>query len=277
MPFINCLPVRDKMIADAKKSNPGNLSLVIISVDGDKASEVYVRNKARTCEEVGIECRIWKYASTINRNELAKEIIIASLSDSVTGIILQLPLPDHLKPYERELLDLIPWHKDVDGLSSQNIGRLWSGLPGISPATPTGIMELLPRDLKGRTVTVINRSDLVGKPLIKMLLDRNATVTIAHSKSPALECITSASDIVISAIGKPKFFDKDYMLNGTLWIDCGINRDAGGKLCGDVDTDDIKDHKVLVTPVPGGVGILTTAQLMLNVIKAHELQKELNL
>lgn len=271
--IMDCRSVREKMLQKAKNSNPGNLSLVIVTVGNDAASAVYVRNKVKTCEEVGIKCRVIRCAGDISFECLKVIIETEANKTDVTGLIVQLPLPEHLKACERDILNLIPWYKDVDGLSSESVGRLWAGMPGITPATPTGIMELLPQNLKGRTVTVINRSDLIGKPIIKMLLDRNATVTICHSKTDSLEYITLASDIVISAVGKPHYFNTEHIGSGVLWIDCGISHDKNGKLCGDVDLDDIKEIKAHVTPVPGGVGILTTAQLMLNVIQADELQR----
>ena len=273
MNVIDCKPIRDEMLKEARERNPGGLKLVIISVEGDPASEVYIRNKVRTCEEVGIDCYVEKCPNDITVDKLRDAIVYHSCNSLVTGVILQLPLQDHLKPYERELVDFIPWYKDVDGLSHRSVGRLWSDLPCITPATPTGILRLLPEDLSGRDVTIVNRSNLIGKPLIKMLLDRNATVSVCHSKTDFVSAYTYHSDVVITGIGKAEYFDELYVGHDQVWIDCGIDRNIDGKLCGDLYLDSLDGFDILVTPVPGGVGILTTAQLMLNVIKAYELQR----
>lgn len=275
---IDCVSVRSNMLDEVRKSSYEDLRLAIVQVEGDPASEVYIRNKVAIAERVGIEPIVYKHPANIGYDMLKDSIYCLAGDDNTTGIILQLPLPDHLKPYQRELIDLIPPDKDVDGLTSTNIAKLWTGEPGLVPATPAGIMRLLPEDLSGKIVTVVNRSDLVGKPLIKLLLDRNASVRVCHSKTgdDSLRCMTSSSDIVITAIGSPRYFTKDFFGVGQTWIDCGINR-VDGKLCGDIDIDAVKkDLGIYVTPVPNGVGILTTAQLMLNVVKAHELQWGVN-
>ena len=277
MSLIDCKSVREEILGEILAKGYKNLKLVIISTSDDPASKVYVRNKIKTAESVGIA------AEVINCNPALLESVKITLSylaqdPSVTGIILQLPLAEHLKPYERELLDLIPFEKDVDGLTSENMGRLWSGKPCLVPATAVGVMRLLPEDLSGKIVTVVNRSDLIGKPLIKLLLDRNATVKVCHSKTCNLRYETYSADIVIVGIGVPRFFGYyDFGPGRQTWIDCGINRDQDGKLCGDLDIDAFsltfgKD----VTPVPGGVGLLTTAQLMYNVMRAYELQEGLS-
>lgn len=273
MKIIDCKSIRAEMLKEAKERNPGDLRLTIISVEGDPASEVYIRNKVKTAEEVGIRCNVIQCPNDIEY-ELLKDVIECEANTSVvTGVILQLPLPDHLKPYERELLDCIPWYKDVDGLSSESISRLWSGLPCLTPATPTGILRLLPEDLSGKLVTVISRSDLIGKPLIKLLLDRNASVSVCHSKSgTGIDYLINGADIVVTGIGRAEYFDFTNTLRGQIWIDCGINRDVYGRLCGDVASWSLHGMDVSITPVPGGVGILTTAQLMLNVIMAYEIQ-----
>lgn len=279
MRLINCKEIREEMLNEAREkiaSIPEKLKLAIIQVEGDDASEVYIKNKIKTAESVGIEVVTIRTRRTITAFELSCIIGTVTTNDSITGVMLQLPLPEHLKPFERDLLDAISWDKDVDGLTSTNVAKLWLGEDCITPATPTGILRLLPEDLNGKSVTIINRSNLIGKPLSKLLLDRNATVQICHSKTYKLNAKIACSDYVITGIGKPKYF-KDCqfydVLSPTAWIDCGINRDVNGKLCGDVDIDSFKNRDVEITPVPGGVGTLTTAQLMLNVIKAYELQK----
>ena len=273
MQTINCKLIREMMLAEAKEklSKIHRPRLTIIQVEGDDASEVYLRNKKKTCEEVGIDCNIHKLAHDISVGQLMY-VILSYVESSSDALMLHLPLPDHLKEYERELLDMIPYYKDVDGLSSESAGRLWSDLPCVTPATAAGVMRLLPEDMRGKDVTVINRSALIGKPLVKLLLDRNATVTICHSKTDDLELKAIVSDVVISGVGVPEDFDQSYVGKNVTWIDCGISRDKDGKLCGDLNTEKVKDRIALITPVPGGVGLLTTAQLALNVIKCYELQ-----
>lgn len=275
MNIIDCKTVRDRILDGVRSAGYKNLKLVIVSTSDDPASKIYVKNKVKTAESVGIEAQVIEVERPTYRS-VRDAIEYSARDDSVTGIILQLPLADHLKPYERVLLDLIPWTKDVDGLTSDSMGRLWSDKPCIVPATARGVMELLPEDLSGKVVTVVNRSNLIGKPLIKLLLDRNATVKICHSKTIRLDWEIRMSDIVIVGIGVPNYFNIRHILPNQIWIDCGINRDSDGKLCGDADFIGLERMNISVTPVPGGVGILTTAQLMANVVKAHELQKELS-
>ncbi len=276
---IDCKKVRDDMLRSARvwiKNKKANLKLVIIQVEGDNASEVYVKQKVKTANEVGIDIQVVKCPNDIGVYALGEIIREHNNAKDVTGLMLQLPLPDHLTPYEQELLDCISWEKDVDGLSSASVGRLWTGRPCITPATPTGVMRLLPLDLSGKNVTIVNRSNLIGKPLTKMLLDRNATVNVCHSKTGSLSNNAYIADIVITGVGKPRFIDYNFYYRSTepkTWIDCGICRDEDGNLCGDLNLETFTRSYDNVTLVPGGVGILTTAQLMLNVIKAHVLQE----
>lgn len=275
MRLIDCKSIREEMLNEAREkiaAIPETLKLAIVHVGNDPASEVYIRNKIKTAESVGIDTQVFSYSENVDVEMLKCKLLHLSLGYNYTGIILQLPLPDRLKQYEQELLDCILFYKDVDGLSSCSVGRLWTNQPCITPATPTGLLRLLPEDLSGKKVTIVNRSNLIGKPLVKMLLDRNATVTVCHSKTKLLYIATRRADIVITGIGKPKFFNEVYNGWYQTWIDCGINRDNDGRLCGDVDLDSFNNELVDVTPVPNGVGILTTAQLMLNVIKAYELR-----
>lgn len=283
MNVINCKNVRENMLFEARKkiykiSEP--LKLVIIQVGDNDASNTYIRNKIKTAQEVGIETRVLRCSSQVSSQDLKQLIIEYNKRPDVTGIMLQLPLPARLSTEAQEILDCISWRKDVDGLSSESLGRLWTGRECITPATPTGIMRLLPEDLSGRKVTIVNRSNLIGKPLAKMLLDRDATVTVCHSKTNGLGRFCSEADVVVTGTGKAKMFDgfKSSIMKEQIWIDCGINRDENGNLCGDLDVASFKAHSKLysdhtITSVPGGVGILTTAQLMLNVIKAYEIQK----
>lgn len=274
---IDCKSVRAEILGEILAKGYKNLKLVIIATSADPASAVYVKNKIKTAESVGIVVEVIECISAdldtvkVTLNRLAQD-------PSVTGIILQLPLAENLKPYERELLDLIPYEKDVDGLTSESMGRLWSGKPCIAPATAAGIMRLLPEDLSKKTVTIVGRSNLIGKPLMKLLLDRNASIMVVHSKSSVGQCmrLTNRADIIITGVGKPEHFNEYFFRDFQTIIDCGINRNAEGKLCGDVKVESLEWYKGEITPVPGGVGILTTAQLMYNVTKAYELQEGLS-
>ena len=275
MRLIDCKSIREEMLTEAREklaAIPETLKLAIVHVGNDPASEVYVRNKIKTAESVGIDTQVFRNPDCIDFETLKNTLLYLSCNSEYTGIILQLPLPDRLKQYDQELLNCIAWYKDVDGLGTLNVGRLWTGMPCITPATPTGLLRLLPEDLSGKDVTIVNRSNLIGKPLVKMLLDRNATVTVCHSKTKSIIVNSSCADIIIIGIGKSKYFNSAYFFLNETIIDCGISRDESGKLCGDVDIDSLEGIPVDVTPVPNGVGILTTAQLMLNVIKAYELR-----
>lgn len=283
MNIIDCKKVRQDMLTEAKLEltkifalEGKVLKLVVIQIEGDPASDVYIRNKIKTCKECGIDCEHIKLPNDISIGNLKKIIIAASEDSKVNGVMLQLPLPEHLKQYEQTLLDSIPWNKDVDGLCTDNVGRLWNNKPCITPATAQGIMRLLPEDLSEQLVCVVGRSNLVGKPLVKLLMDRDATIEIMHSKTDWNDMYLSieSCDVFISAIGKPKYFKKSNLedMYGTTIIDVGINRDENGKLCGDIDTESFENCKVNITPVPSGVGILTIAQLVLNIIKAYKFQ-----
>ena len=280
MDIINCRSVRDEMLAEAKryiKEIGKPLTLIIVQAGNNDASNVYVRNKIKTCAEVGIEAKVIKGSENITASELKQIVKHYDEDPNVTGIIVQLPLPRHLDAEVQNILDCISWYKDVDRLSTSSIGRLWADMDCITPATPTGIMRLLPEDLSGRTVVVVNRSNLIGKPLVKLLLNRNATVNICHSKTALLPTHTVQGDIVITGTGRPNMFNEYYasVTKNQTWIDCGINRDENNNLCGDVNINALRYrsfYKHSVTPVPGGVGILTTAQIPLNVIKAWNFQ-----
>ena len=290
MNLIDCKKIRAEMLEEAKQEIAKfnrKPKLVVIQVGSDPASNTYIRNKLKTCEEVGIECVHMKLSEEFSADDVENVIYDVIYDLSVTGVMLQLPLPDHLKPYQQELLDIIPWHMDVDGLATDSIGRLWSGQKCLAPCTAAGIMRLLLEDLSGKNVCVVGRSALVGKPLNKLLLDRNATVNVCHSKSGNLHQHVFSADIVITAIGKAKFFDSDYINyyydeflhdfftdKKQMWIDVGINRDENDKLCGDIDISAFEDTHCSITPVPGGIGTLTTAQLVLNVIQAYKMQNE---
>ena len=242
--------------------------LLIISVGDDPASKVYVKNKMKAAEEVGIIATHFPMIAETDENYI-KEIIQEFNDDSlIDGIMVQLPLPKHLD--ERAIIDAIEPAKDVDGLTTTNIGRLRSGQDCLKPCTAAGVIDLCRYyniDLDGANVTIIGRSNIVGKPLADMMMAEGATVTQCHSRTIDLtyHCCT---DIVVSAIGKPKFIGPNHVWNDTTVIDVGINRDENGKLCGDVDFEAVKDRCENITPVPGGVGPMTVAELMVNVVEA---------
>ena len=244
--------------------------LLIISVGDDPASKVYVKNKMKAAEEVGIIATHFPMIAETDENYI-KEIIQEFNDDSlIDGIMVQLPLPKHLD--ERAIIDAIDPSKDVDGLTTTNIGRLRSGQPCLKPCTAQGIIDLCKYyniELDGKDVTIIGRSNIVGRPLADLMMAEGATVTQCHSKTRSLEESMRFADIVVSAVGKPKFLHRDMIgeYTGTV-IDVGINRDEEGKLCGDVDFDRVKAYCDYITPVPGGVGPMTVAELMVNVVEA---------
>ena len=264
----------DKIFAETGKK----LKLVVFQVEGNDASNVYIRNKKKMCEQCGIECEHVKMPNDVSADDLISKIKNANDDSSVTGIMVQLPLPDHLKKYEQEIIDTINWKKDVDGLTSESTGKLWTNQECIHPATAEGIMSVLDDDLSEKDVLVINRSKLIGKPLVKLLEERNATVTLAHSKTNRKDLILMIrrADIIITATGQPKWIAKHLFVTHRIStiIDCGMCRDENGKLCGDVDTESLESIDVAVTVTPGGTGLLTTSQLMLNIVKAYKLQSK---
>lgn len=290
MNVIDCLEIRDimlnavkKEVYNIKKSYGKTLGLVVIQVGDNPASTAYIKNKVKTCDGVGIDSNVIKLPEYSTVRDVKKYIDMCNESPYCNAILLQLPLPERLRHAEGYLINCIRPDKDVDGLTKENVGKLWIGSKGITPCTPEAVMALLPADLSGKVVTVLGRSNLVGKPLIKLLQDRNATVISCHSKSGAgnINMALQNSDILVTAIGQPKWVkawdlqihdgDGMHMRCKTI-IDVGINRDGNGKLCGDVDMKTFEGTDVNITPVPKGVGALTTAQLMLNTIDCFKLQ-----
>lgn len=256
-------------IDEAVASGQRRPRLVIISVGEDQASKVYVRNKTRAADEVGIVATTFPMMAD-TEEEYIKDIIKQFNEDSlIDGIMVQLPLPKHLD--ERAIIDAIDPAKDVDGLTTTNIGRIRSGQNCLKPCTAAGIIDLCKYyniELDGKDVTIIGRSNIVGKPLADLMMAEGATVTQCHSHTRHLECDTLKADIIVSAIGKPKFITDEYVGFGAVVIDVGINRDENGKMCGDVDYDNVLVKTEAITPVPGGVGPMTVAELMANVVKA---------
>ncbi len=241
------------------------VGLAVVIVGEDPASRIYVRNKVKACEELGICSYSYELPATISQAELEKLLDELAANEEVRGILLQLPLP---KPLDSEAASAhIPFEKDVDGFSAQNLGLLIQGKEKIAACTPSGVMELLHREgicLTGKHAVVLGRSETVGKPMAMLLLNANATVTVCHSKTKELTKICQSADILISAVGKAGFVTEDMVKEGAVVIDVGINRDANGKLCGDVDFERVKEKTSYITPVPGGVGPMTITMLMRN-------------
>ena len=244
--------------------------LVTILVGDNPASKVYVANKEKACNEVGIKNLTEIYPENISEEDLLECINSFNIDGNVDGILVQLPLPKHINT--ETVLNSITPHKDVDGFHPNNVAKLWLKEDCIVPCTPKGIITLLDSinvDLEGKNVVVIGRSNIVGLPVAKLCLDRNATVTITHSKTKNLAEITKQADILIVAIGKPKFVTEDMVKDGAIVIDVGINR-VDGKLYGDVDFENVKPKTSYITPVPGGVGPMTICELLRNTIKCYE-------
>ena len=247
--------------------------LAVIMVGDDPASKVYVRNKSKACEDVGIEYKEYLLSSNTKQKELIELIEKLNQDKTINGILLQSPIPANLDI--NEAFRTISPQKDVDGFNPVNVGKLVLNQDTFVSCTPYGIMKMFEEydiDLTGKNVTILGRSNIVGKPLIQCCLNKNATVTVCHSKTKDLKEHTKNADIVISAIGKAKFVTADMIKDGAVVIDVGINRDESGKIIGDVDFEKVSSKASYITPVPGGVGPMTIAMLMNNVIKATKLQ-----
>ncbi|MCH5225312.1 MAG: bifunctional methylenetetrahydrofolate dehydrogenase/methenyltetrahydrofolate cyclohydrolase FolD [Muribaculaceae bacterium] len=243
--------------------------LVVILVGEDPASQSYVKGKGKDAEEVGFKSTTILKPDTITEQELLDLIESLNNDDSVDGILVQLPLPAHID--EDKVIETISLSKDVDGFHPLNVAALWQKRDCIYPCTPKGVIQLLDKagvKIEGKKAVVIGRSNIVGLPVSKMLLDRNATVTIAHSRTQNLPSVTSEADILVVAIGRPKFVTEEMVKPGAAVIDVGVNRDpATGKLCGDVDFDTVAQKASVITPVPGGAGPMTRACLMQNTLE----------
>lgn len=264
-----------KIECDELKSRGILPKLAVILVGNDSASKIYVRNKNRACEEVGIEFEEYILNSDITQDELINLINSLNSKKDVHGILLQSPIPNHLDI--NQAFRTIAPDKDVDGFNPLNVGKLTLGQDTFVSCTPYGVIKMFEEyniDLSGKNLTIIGRSNIVGKPLIQCCLNKNATVTICHSKTKDLKEHTKNADIVICAIGKAKFITEDMIKEGAVIIDVGINRTEEGKLVGDVDFQNVEKKASYITPVPGGVGPMTIAMLMNNVIKAA---KQLNM
>ena len=266
--------VKDELRKEVEflKQQGKNCCLAVIQVGNDPASSVYVGNKKKACEAIGIESLAYELPDTTTEEEVLSLIEDLNNNDKVHGILCQLPLPKHID--EDKVIQAISPKKDVDGFHPQNVGALTIGQQGFVSCTPAGIIELLKRsniEMEGKQCVVIGRSNIVGKPMALLMLRENATVTVCHSRTKNLKEICKQADILIVAIGKPLFVTSDYVKEGAVVIDVGIHRNENNKLCGDVKFDEVESHTSFITPVPGGVGPMTIAMLMHNCVEAMKL------
>ena len=265
--------IKDELKERVEKENL-EVTLAVIQVGNDPASTVYVGNKKKACEYIGIRSLAYELPEETPEEELLQLIKELNDRDDVNGILVQLPLPAHMD--EDKVIQTISPKKDVDGFHPQSVGALSIGQPGFVSCTPAGVIQLLKRtgvEINGKECVIVGRSNIVGKPMALLMLRENATVTVCHSHTKDLKEVTKRADILIVAIGKPKFINKEYVKDGAVVIDVGIHRGADGKLCGDVDYDDVAPITYAITPVPGGVGPMTIAMLMNNCVEAKGLQE----
>lgn len=256
------------------KAEGTEVTLAVIQVGSDPASTVYVGNKKKACEYIGIRSLAYELPEETTEQELLKLIEELNGRKDVNGILVQLPLPGHID--EEKVLDTIHPLKDVDGFHPQNVGALCIGKPGFVSCTPAGIIQLLKRsgiEIAGKECVVIGRSNIVGKPMALLLLRENGTVTVTHSRTRDLKEVAKRADILVVAIGKPKMINAEYVKEGAVVIDVGIHRNENNKLCGDVDFESVEPLCSAITPVPGGVGPMTIAMLMNNCVESVALQK----
>lgn len=245
-----------------------DICLAVIQVGNDPASSVYVRNKKKACAYIGVESRSYELPEETSEEELIKLVEELNADESVNGILVQLPVPDHID--EDKIIRTISPDKDVDGFHPVSVGRLWIGEKGFLSCTPAGIIQLLKRSnisIEGKECVIIGRSNIVGKPMAALLLRENGTVTVAHSRTKDLKEVAKRADILIVAIGKERFITSEYVKEGAVVIDVGMHRDEENHLCGDVDFADVEPHSSAITPVPGGVGPMTIAMLMNNCVE----------
>lgn len=273
--IINCKEIRDKEIAKIKETYKGGCKVAFIQVGKNEASNVYVRNKIKLCKEVGIEVEHIQFKEIISEGELINFIEFLNKQKEIHGIMVQLPLPRHID--EQAVINTIDPKKDIDGFTAINKGKLMLGDDSaLIPCTPKGIMTILEHqkiDLNGKNVVIAGRSNIVGKPLAQLMINKGATVTVCNSKTSKylLKYLISTSDIFISAIGQANYFNYetlDVYLRDTIAIDVGINRDSDGKLCGDIDKE-LYDEFKAVTSVPGGVGLITVLEVIRNSIECY--------
>ena len=252
----------------AKGITPG---LAVVLVGENQASQVYVRNKVKACQESGLHSLLEKYSEDMSEKALLERIESLNQDPSIHGILVQLPLPQHIDA--QRVIEAISPYKDVDGFHIASAGALMTGMPGFWPCTPYGCMKMLESiayDLKGKHAVVIGRSNIVGKPMAMMLLQKNATVTICHSATPDLKAMTLQADVIVAAVGKRNVLTANMVKPGAVVLDVGMNRNDEGKLCGDVDFEGVEKVASYITPVPGGVGPMTITMLLVNTLEAAE-------
>ena len=258
----------DTAALKAKGLTPG---LAVVLVGDNQASQVYVRNKVKACEDAGLHSVLEKYEATMTEAELLARVNALNNDPSIHGILVQLPLPAHIDA--QKVIEAISPAKDVDGFHIASAGALMTGMPGFWPCTPYGCMKMLESigyDLKGKHAVVIGRSNIVGKPMALMLLQKDATVTVAHSRTQDLKALTLQADVIVAAVGKRNVLTADMVKPGAVVLDVGMNRNDEGKLCGDVDFDGVKEVASYITPVPGGVGPMTITMLLVNTLESAQ-------
>ncbi|MFA1711446.1 bifunctional methylenetetrahydrofolate dehydrogenase/methenyltetrahydrofolate cyclohydrolase FolD [Peribacillus frigoritolerans] len=265
-----------KEVQQLRKKNivPG---LAVILVGDNQASQTYVRNKQKACEDLGMHSVLIKKPAELSQEELIQSIAELNQDDSIHGILVQLPLPGHIQ--EKAIIEAISPEKDVDGFHPINIGRMMTGQDAFLPCTPYGVMvmlEYIDYDLEGKHVVIVGRSNIVGKPAGQLFLNANATVTYCHSRTKDLAYYTKQADVVVAAVGKRDTITSDHIKEGAIVIDVGMNRNDEGKLCGDVAFDEVKNKASYITPVPKGVGPMTITMLMKNTVKSAQKALELN-
>ncbi|MDE6356345.1 MAG: bifunctional methylenetetrahydrofolate dehydrogenase/methenyltetrahydrofolate cyclohydrolase FolD [Clostridia bacterium] len=256
-------------VDDYKQKYNREIGLAVVMAGDNPASQVYVRNKIKACEEVGIKSFSYTLPKNSSQNDVEELVKALAEDDKINGILVQLPLPAHLDA--EKVLKLIPTAKDVDGFSAENIGKLAMNEECLVACTPNGVMKMLEHygiNVSGKRAVVVGRSNIVGKPMAMLLLNADATVTVCHSRTKNLKAECLNADILIAAVGKAKFITADMVKEGAVVIDVGMNRDENGKLCGDVDFESVKDKCSYITPVPGGVGPMTITMLMYNTLQA---------
>ena len=257
----------DEIVASGKRKP----CLCVILVGDDPDSISYVKGKEKACAEIGFASKMITLPQETSEEELLDIVRECNNDDSIDGILVQLPLPKHINAHNI-IINIDP-NKDVDGLHPLNVAKLYQSQDGFVPCTPQGVMQILKQanvSLAGKHVVVIGRSHLVGSPVARLLLNENATVTMCHSYTQDLSSITKLADILVVCVGKPRMITKEYVKEGAVVIDVGVNRDENGKLCGDVDFDNVKEKCSLITPVPKGVGPMTICMLLVNTLKAYE-------
>ncbi|MCD8205292.1 MAG: bifunctional methylenetetrahydrofolate dehydrogenase/methenyltetrahydrofolate cyclohydrolase FolD [Clostridia bacterium] len=274
--------IRDELrtFADSFEKKCGRrVGLAVILIGDDPASQVYVRNKEKACEEVGIKSFMYTLGKEVSQEDAEELVRTVCEDDAIDGVIVQLPLPGHLD--RKKICSLIPVEKDVDGFSAENMGLLALNDGGaVSACTPLGIMKLLERegiDVSGKNAVVVGRSAIVGRPMSLLLLNADATVTVCHSKTKDLEKVCAGADILVAAVGRPKFITAAMVKEGAVVIDVGMDRDENGKLCGDVDFESVKGKCSYITPVPGGVGPMTVTMLMYNTCRSAARRNDVRL